>query len=122
MDNTKSFRELIVWQKAHALVIDVYKIAKKFPQDEIYALTQQLRRAAVSIPANIVEGYKKKTKPSKLNYLNISEGSLEECKYYFILSCDLEYITQKEADKLTTKAEEVGRILNGYYNSINNSR
>ncbi|MGZ3864098.1 MAG: four helix bundle protein [Bacteroidia bacterium] len=121
MVKTTTFKGLIVWQKAHKLVLEVYKVSKKFPKEEVYALTSQLRRAAVSVPANIAEGYKKKTAAAKMNYLNISEGSLEEIKYYFILATDLEYLTQNEFDKLTENAEEVGRLLNGYYNGIKNN-
>ncbi len=119
MNKTKSFKDLIVWQKAHKLVLEVYKTTKGFPKEEIYVLTSQFRRAAVSIAANIAEGYKKKTVPAKLNYLNISEGSLEEVKYYFILAKDLEYISDKVSDKLFNDAEEVGRLLTGYSNAIN---
>jgi four helix bundle protein len=118
MQNTKTFNQLIVWQKAHQLVLQVYAITKQFPKDEVFGLSSQIRRAAVSIAANLAEGYKKKTKASKLNYLNISEGSLEEVKYYFILANDLEYINVQKFNSLETNAEEVGRLLNGYYNAI----
>lgn len=121
MDKTKSFKQLIVWQKAHKLVVEVYKTTKAFPREEVYGLTSQFRRAAVSIAANIAEGYKKKTAPAKLNYLNISEGSLEEVKYYFILAKDLEYINEPASDKLFNDAEEVGRLINGYVKGINNN-
>lgn len=109
MEKTKSFKELIVWQKSHKLVLEIYKITKSYPKDEIYALTNQIRRAAVSISANIAEGYKKKTKANKLNFLNISEGSLEEVKYYIILSKDLDFITEKEYNSLEALCDEVGR-------------
>ena len=118
MIKTKTFKELIVWQKAHKLVLEVYRASRKFPKEELYVLTSQFRRATISVAANVAEGYKKKTTPSKLNYLNISEGSLEEIKYYFILAGDLEYITEFEANSLTEKAEEVGRLLNGYIEGI----
>ncbi len=118
MQKTTTFRQLIVWQKAHGLVLQVYKTTKQFPKEEIFSLTSQLKRASISVAANIAEGYKKKTAPSKLNYLNISEGSLEEIKYYFILAMDLEYISEAESNKLTEDAEEVGRLLNGYANGI----
>lgn len=118
MEKTKTFKELIVWQKSHALVLSIYKVTKSYPKDEIYALTSQVRRASVSIAANIAEGYKKKTKGSKLNFLNISEGSLEEVKYYILLSKDLEYITEKEFKDLENQSEEVGRLINGYYAGI----
>jgi four helix bundle protein len=121
MEKTKTFKELIVWQKAHELTLNIYKITKDFPKDEMYALTSQVGRASVSIAANIAEGYKKKTKPHKLNFLNISEGSLEEVKYYIILAKDLNYIKDDVSIKLTNIAEEVGRTLTGYCNAIRNN-
>ncbi len=121
MEKTKTFKELILWQKAHELTLNIYKITKDFPKEEVYALTSQVRRASVSIAANIAEGYKKKTKPHKLSFLNISEGSLEEVKYYLILSKDLEYIKKDTFIKLETLSDEVGRILSGYSNAIRNN-
>ena len=114
MEKTHSFRDLIVWQKAHQFVVAIYNLTKQFPKEEIFALTNQVRRAAVSIAANISEGHKKKTVPNQLNYLNISEGSLEEVKYYLILSKDLNYIQETEYLALFNSAEEVGRLINGY--------
>ena len=115
MEKTKKFTELIVWQKAHQFVLDVYKATKSFPKEELFGLTSQLRRAAGSIPANIAEGYKKKSKADKLRFLNISKTSLEETKYHLILSNDLGYCTSSEILK---KAEKVGILLNGYYRAI----
>ena len=114
MEKTHSFKDLIVWQKAHQFVLAIYNVTKQFPKEEIFALTSQVRRAAVSIAANISEGHKKKTIPNQLNYLNISEGSLEEVKYYLILSKDLNYIKETEYLALFNSAEEVGRLINGY--------
>jgi len=111
MEKSKSFRELIVWQKAHQFVLEVYKITKIFPKEEIFGLTAQFRKAAVSIPANIAEGYKKRGKNDKARFFNISEGSLEECKYYLILALDLEYIYN---DCLLNSAEEVSKLLSAY--------
>jgi len=79
LEKAKSFKDLIVWQKAHRFVLEVYEATKNFPKNEIYGLTSQFRRAAVSIAANIAEGFKKRGKRDKINYLNIAQGSLEEC-------------------------------------------
>lgn len=114
MEKTRTFKELIVWQKSHKLVLEIYRTTKVYPKEEVYALTSQIRRASVSLAANISEGYKKKTKASKLNFLNISEGSLEEVKYYILLSKDLEYISEKEYNYLENMCNEVGRLINGY--------
>jgi four helix bundle protein len=112
---TKSFRELVVWQKAHAFVLEVYVVTKRFPKDEIYVLIAQLRRAAISIPANIVEGYKKQGKADKLRFLNIAQGSIEECRYYLILAHDLGYC---DSASLLLYLEEVSKLLEGYMRGI----
>jgi len=87
----KTFADLIVWQKAHAIVLMVYRLTESFPKTETYGLTSQLRRAAVSVPANIAEGFQKRGKLDKLRSFNISQGSLGECDYYLILAQDLKY-------------------------------
>ena len=115
---TKSFEELLVWQKAHSFVLRVYRLTSEFPKSEQFGLTSQFRRAAVSIPANIAEGYKKKGKPDKLRFFNIAQGSLEECRYYIILSRDLNYISDKDAKELTSELIEVSVLLNSYCNAI----
>jgi len=114
----KTFQDLIVWQKAHQLVLSVYRYSEGFPQREIYGLTSQLRRAAMSVPANIAEGFKKKGKADKVRFMNIAQGSLEECRYYLILSKDLGY---GESSELTFTLEEVSKLLESYASSILNS-
>lgn len=86
---SRSFKDLMVWQKAHQFVLLVYQLSNDFPKSEVYGLTSQLRRAAVSIAANIAEGFKKRSLADKLRFLNIAQGSLEECRYYLILVKDL---------------------------------
>ena len=83
MKAAKNFQDLIVWQKAHKFVLAVYKITKDFPKEEMYGLTSQFRRAALSIPANIAEGFNRRGKPDKCRFMNIAQGSLEECRYYY---------------------------------------
>jgi four helix bundle protein len=114
----KTFEDLIVWQRAHQFVLDVYKYTGMFPKEEIYGLTSQLRRAAVSIPANAAEGFKKKGKADKVRYLNIAQGSLEECRYYLILARDLGYGDNSELNALL---EEVSKLLESYSTTILNS-
>jgi four helix bundle protein len=87
----KSFRDLMVWRKAHEFVLAVYRFTSTFPKSEIYGLAQQMRRAAVSIPANIAEGFTRRGKTDKARFMNIAESSLEESRYYLILSQDLGY-------------------------------
>jgi len=114
-EKAKRFTDLIVWQKAHQFVLGVYGLSAKFPKTEIYGLTSQLRRSAVSVPANIAEGFTKRTKPDKLRFLNMAQGSLEECRYYLILVNDLGYARTEELD---SQLIEVSKLLQGYSKAI----
>jgi four helix bundle protein len=114
----KSFQDLIVWQKAHQFVLSIYYFTESFPKSELYGLTSQIKKAAISIPANIAEGFKKKTKPDKARFMNIAQGSLEECRYYLILAKDLKY---GDSSELTSHLEEVSKLLQAYLSSILNS-
>jgi len=114
------FRQLEGWQESHKLVLMVYKVTKGFPGDERFGLISQMRRAAVSIPANIAEGFKRRGIQDKIRFYNISEGSLEELKYFFVLSKDLNYIPSNDA--LMAQAETVGRLLNGLITSTERRR
>ena len=118
---TQSFEEVFAWKKAHAFVLLVYKITKDFPEDERFGLTSQFRRAAVSIEANIAEGYRKISKPDKLRFFNISEGSLSECKDYIILARDLGYINTQQYQELRDASEEASKFLLSYCNGIINN-
>ncbi|MBM3151791.1 MAG: four helix bundle protein [Chloroflexi bacterium] len=109
--SVEMFTDLQVWQEAHQLVLRVYEITRKFPSDERFGLVSQIRRAALSIPANIAEGFKRRGLQDKIRFYNTAEGSLEELKYFFIVSKDLGYINST-TDKLT-RADMVGRLLNG---------
>ena len=114
----KNFEDLIVWQKAHQFVLMTYRYTEKFPKHEIYCLTSQFRRAAISIPANIAEGFKKKGKADKIRFMNIAQGSLEECRYYLILSRDLGY---GDTIQLKSQIEEVSKLIDAYCKAIRNS-
>jgi four helix bundle protein len=111
----KTFRDLVVWQKAHQLVLSIYEFTAHFPKSETYGLAQQMRKAAVSIPANIAEGFRRRGKADKVRFLNTSEASLEESRYYLILSEDLKY---GETGNLLNSLEEVSRLLNAYSKAI----
>lgn len=117
----KSFENLIVWQKAHQWVLSVYKQSKIFPKEEKYGLTSQLRRSAISVPANIAEGFKKRGKADKVRYINIAQGSLEESRYYLILARDLSYLDDSKISALKEAQEEIGRMLESYAMAIKNS-
>src|SRR5881397_3500480 len=107
----KSFEDLVVWRKAHEFVLGVYELTASFPRHETYGLSSQMRRAAVSIPANIAEGFRKRGRADKARFMNTAEASLEESRYYLILAQDLGY---GETGKLMTALEEVSRLLNAY--------
>ena len=114
----KRFEDLVVWQKAHQFVLAAYRFSQTFPRSEIYGLTSQFRRAAVSIAANIAEGFRKRGKADKLRFFNIAQGSLEESRYYLILAKDLDYGDVAGAPGLL---EEVSKLLEAYSQAILNS-
>ncbi len=116
-----SFENIIAWQKAHAFTLLVYKTTRHFPDFERFGLSSQFQRAAVSIAANIAEGYKKIGKADKLRFFNISQGSLEECRNYILLARDLEYLSVDELELLQASIEEVSKFLNSYCKAIVNN-
>ena len=118
---TYSFENVLAWQKAHAFVLLTYRVTRHFPEDEKFGLTSQFRRAAVSIEANIAEGYKKLSKADKLRFFNITQGSLEECRDYHILSRDLGYLFEGEFEQLHQSIEETSKFLNSYCKAIVNN-
>jgi four helix bundle protein len=111
----RTFRDLLVWRKAHEFVLSIYKFTATFPRQEIYGLCSQMRRAAISIPANIAEGFRKRGKADKARFMNTAEGSVEESRYYLVLSGDLGY---GETSGLMKSLEEVSKILNAYAAAI----
>jgi four helix bundle protein len=111
----KTFQDLVVWQKAHQLVLAIYEFTAHLPKSETYGLALQMRKAAVSIPANIAEGFRRRGKGDKIRFLNTSEASLEESRYYLILSKDLGY---GETGMILDSLEEVSRLLNAYSKAI----
>ena len=114
----KSFQELDAWRKAHSLALDIYGATRSFPQDERFGLVSQFRRAVVSVPANIAEGFGRRSTKDFVRYLEIASGSLEETRYFLILSRDLEYLESKDYSRLNDKCDEVGRLLGGLAQSL----
>jgi four helix bundle protein len=111
----RSFRDLMVWRKAHELVLAVYRFTESFPDREKFGLSHQMRRAAVSVPADIAEGFGKRSQAEKARFLNIAEGSLEESRYYLLLAQDLGY---GGTESLMAVLEETSRLLNAYARAI----
>ncbi|PYV03028.1 MAG: four helix bundle protein [Acidobacteria bacterium] len=114
----KKYSELIAWQKAVDLTQEVYMDTARFPKEEIYGLTSQLRRASVSIPSNIAEGQGRKSTSEFLHHLSIAYGSLMELETQLIIAERLGYLGQLAFEKLMSRAAEVGRLINGLYNSL----
>jgi four helix bundle protein len=117
MSPARTFKDLLVWQKAHQFVLESYSYSKHFPKEELYGLTSQYRRASVSIAANIAEGFKKRGAKDKARFMNIAQGSLEECRYYLILAQDLGYGSTQNLNDLL---EEVSKMLSSYGRAILN--
>jgi four helix bundle protein len=111
----QKFQDLVVWQKSHQLTLRVYGLTATFPKHELYGLTSQMRRAAVSVPANVAEGFKKRGRPDKARLMNVAQSSLEELRYYFILSRDLGYLATTEQ---FDGADEVARVLGAYCQTL----
>ncbi len=118
MSNNRNFRNLILWQKAHALVLEIYKITSLLPKSEQFGITNQIQRSSVSVPTNIAEGYGRISVKEKIRFLYIANGSLEETRYFLILIQDLNFSqTEKTQEKLT----EVSKILNTYLKRLKES-
>src|SRR6476660_3619775 len=113
--NSKRFEDVEVWRKAHAWVLGIYKFTEGFPKHELFGLTSQLRRAAVSVPANFAEGFKKRGLADKIRFYDIAQGSLEECRYYLILARDLRY---GDSSFLILALEEISKMLDSYSRSV----
>jgi len=115
MPASKSFEDVTVWQKAHAWVLAIYVYTAKLPHHELFGLTAQLRRAAVSVPANFAEGFKRLTRPEKLRFYNIAQASLEECRYYLRLAQDLGY---GNTIVLRESLQEISQMLGSYAEKV----
>lgn len=112
--NMKDFRELQVWHKAHKLVLEIYKVSSKFPKEEIYGLSSQIRRAAASIPTNIAEGCGRVSNKDLKRFLNIAMGSASEVEYQVVLAKDLGYIDSETHSSLNIAIQEIKKMLSSY--------
>jgi four helix bundle protein len=111
---SRSFEDVELWKKAHAWVLEIYRFTETFPKHELFGLTSQLRRAAVSVPGNFAEGFRKVSRADKVRFYNIAQGSLEESRYYLILARDLNY---GNPEPLINSANEIGRMFASYARS-----
>jgi four helix bundle protein len=113
-DKYYGFENLVVWQKAHELVLNIYNLTKSFPQEELTGLTSQFRKTATAIAVNIAEGYSKQEKNDALWFYNIAEDAINECCYYAILSKDLGYLKEVEDEKLMEELSAMQKMLKSY--------
>lgn len=120
MSEVRSYRDLLVWQRAMDLAVDTYAVSRNYPRDELFGLTSQTRRAASSIAANIAEGYGRSTKPAYLNFLRIAQGSLKELETHLILAERIGVTSAGSTDALLGAADELGRMLNGLISKLQN--
>lgn len=114
----KSYRDLVVWQKAMDLVIEAYRLTARFPKEEMYGLVRQMREAAVSIPSNVAEGQGRKSTREFRHHLSISAGSLQELETQLLVAGRLSYASKDDVEHLMSMSSEVGRLLHGLYNSL----
>ena len=114
----RRFTELLVWQRSHALTLDVYRLTARFPADERFGVTSQLRRAILSVPANIAEGAKRISSTEFARFLNIAEGSLAEAEYLLIVSRDLGYVPQRVCEVHLKEVTEIAKMLNGLRSKV----
>lgn len=114
-DPARTFEDLVVWQRAHQFLLGVYRLSQAFPRSETYGLSSQFRRAAVSIAANIAEGFRKRGKADKRRFFNIAQGSIEESRYYLILAQDLDY---GDVSELRAVLVEVSKLLEAYSQAL----
>lgn len=120
MGGITTFKDLLIWQKAHHLVLYIYSITKNFPKHELFGQTSQTRRSAVSVAANIVEGFRRQGLKDSIHFYNISDASLEELKYHILLARDLKYIDEPTYELFIEKSEEAGKLLTGWIKSQKN--
>ncbi len=120
MGSIKSYKDLIIWQKSIDLAVEVYKLSAKFPKEEIYGMTSQIRRAVSSISLNIAEGYGRNTTKNYINSLYIAQGSLQEVESAIILSIRLNFIKEEDCEKVNSIMLEEFKMFNALINSLEN--
>lgn len=113
-----SFNDLKVWQRSRVLTVRIYSVTKSFPKEEQYGMTNQIRRAAVSIPSNIAEGHRRASDKEFIQFLKIARGSLAEVETQIIVAGDLQYVDMTSVDEISKEIEEIGKMINGLINSI----
>lgn len=117
INKIRAFTDLRAWQEAHALVVDIYTLTKSFPKEELFGLTSQIRRAAISIPSNVAEGFSRQSPKERVQFYSISRGSLTEVQSQILIARDIHYIDADSCDKMLLQIETVSKIINGLIRS-----
>ena len=118
MKKLESYKELIAYKKAYELTLEIYKLMPKYPKEETYGLVSQMKRAAISVPSNISEGYRRRSRKEYVHFLSISHGSCSELETQISLSYDLKFITKKEYEKVSSLETEVSKLLSRLIESL----
>lgn len=119
MSTIKSYKDLLIWQKSFEIVISTYRLVKSFPQEELYALTSQIKRAAISIPSNIAEGYGRNTDKSFSHFIDISRGSLYELETQLLIAKELDFIQDINMfNQIISLINEESKMINAFYNTL----
>lgn len=118
MSAIKSYKDLLVWQKAVVLLKEIYQVSRTFPKEEIYGITSQLRRAALSVISNIAEGHARRSTKEYLRFISIAYGSLAEAEAQLIVCFELGYITSEVKNELDKKISEIGKMMNGLIRAL----
>lgn len=122
MTIAKDFQELLIWQRGHALAVRIYRVTDTFPKTEQFGLTNQLRRAAVSVPSNIAEGFERSTGKDFAHFLSITRGSLAEVQSQILLARDLLYVSPEECESLLQETTHLHKMINAFKSSLATSK
>lgn len=117
-DKIQKFTDLIAWQESHKLVLQIYKLTKQFPREELFGLTSQIRRACVSVTSNIAEGFSRQTKLDKIHFFHMAHGSLTEVQNQLIIARDVRYINEEVFEKIASQAVQAHKLLTGLIKSL----
>ena len=112
------FTRIKAWQRSQAMVLEVYRLTSRFPSAEVFGLTSQVRRAALSVPTNIAEGSKRSSSQEYARFLNYAESSLAEAESLVLLACDLDYIAKPDAEPLLSEFDQIGRMLSALRTAV----
>jgi four helix bundle protein len=121
VENSRNWKDLVIWQESHSMALQIYALTRSFPKEEQFNIVNQIRRAVISIPTNIVEGHSKGSKKEFVRFLYISRGSLEEVKYLLLLSNELGYISNEDFETVSQRLSKLGLQINNFIKYLNSA-